>query len=276
MKTLVKSKHSTKRKSYEKSKKSENPVISSNIKHLRDVKNLSQEKLADDLKITQSRLGAYEEKRSEPPIEILIKLSDYFHISIDIMIRVDLRKTNINSIMKLGSNRILFPMVIDKENNDRIEVVTASASAGYLTGYADPEYFEKLPYMELPFQLTGKHRAFPIKGDSMPPLETGDIVVGKYVESLKAVVNGKSYILITANDGIVYKRIYKKSNTVFELHSDNPAYLPYVVKYSEILELWEYNCSIKKSDSKNEEANMENIMKVMLQLKGEIEHLKNK
>lgn len=250
--------------------------ISCNIKYLRELKKLSQEGLAEDLKITRSRLGAYEEARNEPPIEILIKLSDYFHISIDALIKADLRKTDVNAMMKISNNRILFPVMIDKDNNDIIEVVTAKASAGYLTGYSDPEYFEKLPSMELPFQLTGKHRAFPIKGDSMPPLATGDIVVGKFVESLKDMVNGKTYILLTANDGIVYKRLYKKSNTEFELHSDNTAYKPYLVKYSDILELWEFACFLKKSDSKNEEANMENLLKLMLQMKNEIEHLKTR
>ena len=250
--------------------------ISINIKYLRGLKNLSQESLAEELKITRSRIGAYEEARSEPPIEILIKLADYFHISIDALIRADLRKTDVNSMIKLGNNRLLLPMMIDKDNNDRIEVITAKAGAGYLNGYADPEYFEKLPQMELPFQLTGKHRAFPIQGDSMPPLATGDIVVGKYVESLKDAVNGKTYIILTNNDGIVYKRIFKKSNNEFELHSDNPAYQPYKVKYSEILEIWEFNCSVKRSDKKNEEANMENLMNVMLQLKNGFEQLKNK
>ena len=35
------------------------------------MKGLSQEQLADELRITRSRVGGYEEARNEPPIDIL-------------------------------------------------------------------------------------------------------------------------------------------------------------------------------------------------------------
>jgi len=250
--------------------------IAYNIRHLRELKKLSQEGLADDLKITRARLGAYEEARNEPPIEMLVRLSDYFHVSIDALVRADLRKTDIDALMKIGNNRLLFPVVIDIDNSDRIEVITAKASAGYLNGYADPEYIEKMPFMELPFQVTGKHRSFPVKGDSMPPLSTGDFVVGKYVESLKDITDGKTYILLTKEDGIVYKRVYKKPQNTFKLHSDNTSYEPYTVSASDILEIWEFVCCMKTTDKKDEEVNMESMMKLLLSMKGELEQLKTK
>jgi transcriptional regulator with XRE-family HTH domain len=250
--------------------------ISFNIRCLRELKKLSQEGLADELKITRARLGAYEEARNEPPIEILISLSEYFHISIDALVKADLRKTDISSLVKIGNNRMLFPVMIDSENNDRIEVITEKASAGYLSGYSDPEYMEKLPFMKLPFVVSGKHRSFPIKGDSMPPLAKGDFVVGKYLESFSELVNGRTYILLTKDDGIIYKRVYKKSSELMELHSDNKNYPPYLVKYHDIVEIWEFVCSLKVSDKKEEEINMESMMKMLLSMKVELERIKKK
>lgn len=250
--------------------------ISFNIRHLRELKKLSQEGLAEELKITRARLGAYEEARNEPPIEILIRLSDYFHIPIDLLVRADLRKTDLNSLMKTGDNRMLFPVIIDKENRDRIEVVTAKASAGYLSGYADPEYIEKMPFMELPFRITGKHRSFQIRGDSMPPLATGDYVVGKYVELLRQITDGKTYIILTRNDGVVYKRVYKKAGSIFSLHSDNKSYEPYLINAQNILEVWEFVCGLRVSDKKEDEVNMENMMKMLVSMKVELEQLKKK
>ena len=66
--------------------------IASNIRFLRQMKGLSQEQLADELRITRSRVGGYEEARNEPPIDILIRLSEYFHVAIDAMVRGDLKK----------------------------------------------------------------------------------------------------------------------------------------------------------------------------------------
>ena len=42
-----------------------------------------------------------------------------------------------------------------------------------------------LPQMKLPFLPTGKHRAFPIRGDSMPPIKEGSFVIGKFIEKLE-------------------------------------------------------------------------------------------
>lgn len=251
--------------------------LATNIRVLRELKKLSQEALATELDITRARLGAYEENRNEPPIELIIKLADYFQISIDALLRADLRKTNPEHLIKIGSNRTLLPIVVDKENNDRIEVVTQKASAGYLNGYGDPDYIEKLPLMNLPFKVTGKHRAFPIKGDSMPPLKNGDFVIGKYVESITGVKNGNTYVLVTKEEGVVYKRAYKNDNqNLLELHSDNRNYSPYQVRLSEVLELWEFVCCLNISDKKEEEISLGSVMQMLRSMQVEMESIRRK
>jgi phage repressor protein C with HTH and peptisase S24 domain len=169
----------------------------------------------------------------------------------------------------VGENRLLFPIIIDKDNNDKIEVITMKASAGYLNGYADPEYFEKLPLMNLPFRIVGKHRAFPIKGDSMPPLIDGSFVVGKFVESLKDIKDGHTYVVLTKDDGIVYKRLYNKGAHL-ELHSDNRMYQPYNVKSSDVLEVWEFVCTLNISDKKPEELNIDSIIGMLNSMRVEM------
>jgi anthranilate phosphoribosyltransferase len=47
--------------------------------------------------------------------------------------------------------------------------------AGYLSGYADPEYIEQLQQIST---VLGVYRGFPVEGDSMPPHQDGDIIVG--------------------------------------------------------------------------------------------------
>ena len=243
--------------------------IASNIRHLRQLKSWSQEQLADKLDITRARIGSYEEERCDPPIDILIKLSKLYHIAIDALICADLRKFDLASMIKVGENRLLFPIVLDKNNNDLVEVVTVKASAGYLNGYADPEYFEKLPNMNLPFKIIGKHRAFPIKGDSMPPLKPGCFVIGKFLESIKDIKDGSTYVLVTRDEGIVYKRVYKKPQFL-ELHSDNRQYEAYKVKHADVLEIWEFVCTLNISDTKTEELNIDSIIKMLNSMRVEL------
>jgi transcriptional regulator with XRE-family HTH domain len=250
--------------------------ISSNIRFLRQLKGLSQEQLADDLKVTRSRIGGYEEARNEPPIDLLIRLSEYFHIAIDALVRGDLKKTNLDGLMKIGKNRILFPILIDSDGNDMVELVPLKASAGYTRGYADPDYIEKLPQMKLPFLPSGKHRAFPIKGDSMPPIREGSFVIAKFLEKFDEVKFGQTYIIVTKDDGLSYKRImsFNKKEGAYELHSDNKIYQPFKVKASEILEIWEYTCCLNMNQYENDELNLDSIMNMLKGLKIEISEIK--
>ena len=247
--------------------------ISSNLRILRKIKNVSQEIVADDLRIPRSRFASYEEDRAEPPYNMLVSISDYYHVSIDALLRGDFSKTDPDNLLKVGKNRFLFPILVDKKGNDYIEVVTVRAMAGYLNGYADPEYIEDLPTMNLPFNVVGKHRTFPIKGDSMPPANSGDFVVGKYVESLDEIKDGKTYILVTKEEGIVYKRVISKifkNSGHLELHSDNPQYQPYNVKPKDIFEVWEYVCLLRTKDVKPDEINVDSMISFLRQMKVEV------
>ncbi|MFO0321375.1 MAG: XRE family transcriptional regulator [Bacteroidota bacterium] len=250
--------------------------IFSNLKYLRLQKGLSQEQLADNLGITRSRLGAYEENRNEPSIDLLITISDFFHVAVDALVRGDFSKTSLDGMMKIGKNRMLFPILIDEDGKDVVELVPLKASAGYLQGYADPDYVERLPRMKLPFLPIGKHRAFPIKGDSMPPIKEGSFIVAKYLEKLEEVKNGNTYIVVTKDDGLSYKRIFNLNikKGFLECHSDNKIYQPYRVNLKDIVELWEYTCCINMTDYKEEELNVESIMNMLRNLQVEMEMIK--
>lgn len=249
--------------------------LSNNIKHIRTLKKLTQEQFAEELKVSRSRISSYEENRAVPPVDFLIDLSDFFKIPIDILIKNDLSKTKDASFIEVGNRRVLFPITVDGANEDLIEVIPVEASAGYLRGYSDPEYIEHLNRIKLPFLPVGKHRAFPIKGDSMLPVKSGSYIVAKFIEDVRDVKNGKTYIVITLNDGIVYKRVYKKIEEyeMLLLVSDNKRYDPYYVPVDEILELWEFTCSINTQEYEEHELNLSSIAGMLNQLGVELKAL---
>lgn len=250
-------------------------MISKNIKHLRSLKKLSQEGLADELGVTRSRIGSYEENRSAPTIDMLIKLSDYFRIPVDILIKNDLTKSKDSSFIEIGNQRVLFPITVDTDNENLIEVVPVKASAGYLAGYDDPEYIEQLEKIKLPFLPTGKHRAFPIKGDSMLPMKSGSYVVGRFVEDRNDIKSGKTYVLVTLNDGMVYKRVINNIdlNNSLLLISDNKIYHDYSIPINEVLEIWEFTCSINTQEYSEEELKISSIIRMFNDLGIELKAL---
>lgn len=57
-----------------------------NLLKLRKASNLSQKEVADKLGITDKAYWSYENNRTEPNIDTLIKLADYFDVSLDFLV----------------------------------------------------------------------------------------------------------------------------------------------------------------------------------------------
>lgn len=250
-------------------------IFSDNIVFLRGQKKLSQHKLAEELILTRSRYVSYEYGAAEPPIEILIRISKYFNISIDLLVTVDIRKFPLEEMVNLPGNKILLPVVVDPQGNNYIEIVPQKASMGYLKGYSDPEFIESLQKMQLPFLKNGKYRAFLADGDSMPPFADQSIIIGEYVETLEDLKSNKEYIFVT-KEGITYKTFLKRTQKSITVSADNSLYEPYNIALEDIAEVWRYVRGILPQDYKPhtlpDETNLKHLVE---QAKRSISNLEN-
>ena len=214
--------------------------VSENIRFLRKKKGWTQEKFSKKIGIKRSLVGAYEEGRSDPRLNNLLKMCEVFQISLDNILKNDVSKLLDSQYLKSDSQDVkVLSITVDKLGEENIELINQKASAGYLNSYSDFEFIQNLPKFQLPFlNFSGTHRAFEIKGDSMLPLTSGSIVIGKYIEDIGFVKDGKTYVLLTKEDGIIYKRVELLDNSI-KLISDNKEYEPYQIANLDILEIWE-------------------------------------
>ena len=213
-----------------------------NLKYLRKLKGLTQEEFAQKLHIKRSLLGAYEEERAEPRIEVLEIISDQFKISLDDLLRSDLSELKGNYLARRRSLKMI------NSYSNQIHFVPMKAAAGYLAGYADEEFIDELNTFTLPMLGSGQFRAFEIIGDSMLPTPSGSIIVGQKLEGLEYLKQDATYIVVSRSEGIVYKRLSTnpKRNARITLTSDNQDYQPYDIKAEEVLELWHAQMVISK------------------------------
>ena len=136
----------------------------------------------------------------------------------------------------------MLSITLDQEGEENIEVVNEKAMAGYLSGYSDPSFISDLKRVRLPLPVSsGTHRAFEIQGESMTPLQPGSLVIGRFVDDIRDIKDGKTYVLVLKSEGIVYKRVfnYLDDRGLLTLVSDNRDYQPFNVEPTSILEIWE-------------------------------------
>ncbi|MFN3802423.1 XRE family transcriptional regulator [Belliella pelovolcani] len=254
-------------------------LLAKNLKFLRTTKGITQSELAENLGVQRTMISAYEDGRSEPKLTALAKISEIFMVSIDELLHHDIQEKG-RKVLQQKPLKVL-TIAVDKEDNEHISMVGQKASAGYLNGFADPEYMEQLPQFRLPHLATNQsYRAFEISGDSMLPLVPGTLIIGSYIEQLSAIKSGKTYVLVTSTEGVVYKRVfnYLQDNGKLFLVSDNEHYKPYEIKGEDVMEVWEAKAYISTDFPNPKDKNMpvtnEDLAKMILDLKAEIVKMK--
>ena len=245
-------------------------IANQNMKYLRKLRGWTQEEFANKLRIKRSLLGAYEEERAEPRIDVLEVVCDIFKLTLDEILRKDLSDNTSNYMakrraMKLASGRPDIPFVPVK------------AAAGYLAGYGDPEFIDELNTFTLPMLAGGNYRAFEIIGDSMLPTPSGSVIVGEKVEKLDEIKNDSACIVVSRHEGIVYKRVQKhgRSKEKLTLVSDNPIYHPYTVKAEDVLEMWQAQMVISKANQQ-QRWDMGQLANIVSDLQEQVVSLKKK
>ncbi len=245
-------------------------VAGKNLKYLRKLRGWTQEEFSLKLQIKRSLLGAYEEERAEPRIEVLETVGEIFRLTLDELLLTELGDTKTNYLAKRRAQKLA-------TGSSEISFVPVKAAAGYLAGFSDPEYIDELNTFTLPMLAAGTYRAFEIVGDSMLPTPSGSVIIGEVTSSLEDVKSNQTYILVSRNEGIVYKRVMKnpKSKGKITLVSDNTAYQPYSVNAADILEIWKASLIIAKANTQPR-WDVNQLANVVSNLQDQVASLKNR
>lgn len=253
-----------------------------NVKYLRKVRSLTQDQLADKIGVNRAMIGSYEEGRAVPKLEALRALSYYFSVRIDDLVNTDMsvHKNDGEEGSKVdpeGKGLRVLTTLVDRDNKELITLVPVKASAGYLTGYADPDFIGTLPRFSLPLPELSRERtsrAFQINGNSMEPIPPGSYIICDYLQNWSEIKDGKAYVVITQDDGIVYKRLYRQDNNTLLLKSDNPEYAPFTMPVSAVSEVWNALGYICFSLPRPDEMHLGKLTAMVYKMQGELDELR--
>ena len=210
-----------------------------NIKKIRTVKGLSQAAFADIFGLKRAALGAYEEHRSEPKIETIIKIANHFSIKIDTLLKNDI---TVNELLQFKEDLTTYSEDIKKENFSKVPCITENNNTEYVEHFKNEVFVNEMPCLQLPINNTKTFRAFTVSNLEMTNQDKGfypkDIVVGEKtpINVITKLTNG-TLVFAILEKTILFRRLYVTNNNVI-FRADHKNIEDEICKASEIKELW--------------------------------------
>ena len=195
--------------------------IKDRIVSLRNEKNITQSQLAEELNISPSAIGMYEQGRRKPSYELLEEICDYFNVDMDyLMGRSDIKNRYQAGLKYDWENKKeeKSNLNIDTINTDYMMIpLYESISAGY--GASNSEFIEMIPVFGLKKNGT-TYFAVKVEGDSMEPkIPNGSTII---IKKDIAIENGEIGAFCLNDENFVKQKKLIKDKLV--LHSFNLAY----------------------------------------------------
>ncbi|WP_430425919.1 helix-turn-helix domain-containing protein [Maribacter litoralis] len=210
-----------------------------NIRKIRSLKSLSQQAFAELFNLKRGTLGAYEEGRSEPKLETLIKIANYFSIPIDDLLTTEL---TVNNLLKFKGNLTVEQDLGEQEFFIKVSCITALNQGDYMKYYNKDSYIQDLPFLSLPINPDKKFRAYTVQNLEMSRNELGmfpkDIAVGEWVPStVYSKLNNGTLVFIVTESNIILRRLFI-TNDNFVLRADHKNVEDVELKLKDIKEMW--------------------------------------
>lgn len=194
------------------------------LKMLRNNRNISAVKLSEDLNIHRGSLSNWETGRRTPDSEMLLKIANYFNVSVDYLLGNDKNNTDDTDLFNelKGDN---FKFLKKVHDNEMVKIPVLGAIRAGLPLYADENIID-YEYVHQEELIMGEETFFlEVKGDSMinARIYEGDRVRIRKQSHLDN--NGDIMAVRVNGDEATLKRVYKQE-TGLVLQSENPQYAP--------------------------------------------------
>lgn len=211
-------------------------MFGKNLKKIRSVYGISQQEFADIFYLKRGTLGAYEEERSNPKLETVLKIANHFSIGIEELLTGELtvnRLLKFNEKITTSSDMALIP------DFDAIPCILSNEKEAFAKNYKSGFEIEKLPTIRLPYIESPNHFAFSIDDLSM----TGgaieffpkDIIIG--VEIDKNKIQEEKLVMVLVNQELIFRKLYFQEKN-YLLKADHHGVDDIVVSADEITAIW--------------------------------------
>ncbi|QCR21459.1 LexA family transcriptional regulator [Pontibacter sp. SGAir0037] len=224
--------------------------IGKNIKKIRTVKKLSQAAFAELFNLARPSVGAYEEGRSEPKIDTLLQISQYFGLSLDQLLAKELTVNELYGFDIFKRNYTAGDVLLKVATAPASPLITAvfvssAQYEAYVQHHAEAAYLQSLPQIAVPATSAANSlsRAFEMRTADMlqqqQGIHIGDILYASPVapDQARGLAPGEVVVIVT-EASVVVRRFIKAEKETLLLKADNPSFKQEQVLLRHVKELW--------------------------------------
>lgn len=212
-------------------------MFGKNLKKIRSIKGMSQQEFADIFDLKRGTLGAYEEGRSNPKLETVIKIANHFSIGLEELLISEL---TVNKLLKFNEQLTVENDSYKREDFDAIPVVMPADKYDFIKRFSSESDLSNLSVIRLPYVDNQNRIAFAVDDLAM----TGggleffpkDVVIG--VEVDQSSVSDKSLVVVLTKSELLFRRIFREGEK-FILKADHHGVEEVVILAEDIVCIWE-------------------------------------
>ncbi len=249
-------------------------MFGKNLKKIRNVRGMSQQEFADIFDLKRGTLGAYEEGRSNPKLETVIKIANHFSIGLKELLVSEL---TVNKLLKFNER-----LTVENDSYKRIEFggipcIMPSDKYDFIRDYSGKLDLEKFSVVKLPYIESENRIAFAVDDLAM----TGgvleffpkDLVIG--VECDKINIDDKSLVIVLTKSDLLFRKFFTYESN-FVLKADHHGVEDVVLLSEDIVSIWKiehifnYGIHAKEISYENRFAVLEQSIEALKNSKSEI------
>lgn len=211
-------------------------LFGKNLKKIRNVHGLSQQEFADIFDLKRGTLGAYEENRSNPKLETVIKIANHFSIGLEDLLISEL---TVNKLLKFNERLAVESDSFRVQDFKGIPCVLSGDKTNFIAGYSTGFDLSKLSEIKLPYIENESSLAFSVDDLSMTSgiieFFPKDIVIGFKTE--RDSVEKNSLIMALTKDELILRRLLKEGKH-FILKADHHGVEDVKLSADELIAIW--------------------------------------
>jgi DNA-binding XRE family transcriptional regulator len=215
-------------------------MFGKNLKKIRSVHGMSQQEFAELFDLKRGTLGAYEEDRSNPKLETVMKIAKHFSIAVEDLLTKEL---TVNKLLRFNEAITTGKVTEHESSFTGIPCITEAKADDFIAGYTDANNISKikLPLIYLPNVEGDDKIALVVNDLTMSGGASGflpkDMIIGQNVPLNDIATTNRELVVVVTESALLLRKMSYQGDKVV-LKANHPGVEPVALNTAEVKGIW--------------------------------------